>query len=92
MTTVANMGLKLRDARKTAALTQEQLATRVGTVQEVLSRFERGHGNDFSLAKFLRLAQALGYNVELVPVSSKPTLREVLDERRRGANVGPTSK
>ena len=92
MATVADMGLKIRDARKKSALTQAQLAARVGTVQEVLSRFERGRGNDFSLSKFLRIAQALGYTVALAPVSGKPTLRDVLDERRRGANVGPASK
>ena len=90
--TVSDMGQKVQEARKNAALTQQQLADRVGMLQEALSRFERGRGNDFSLARFLRLAQALACTVELVPADGKPTLLDVLDERRRGANVGPNSR
>ena len=92
MHTVTDMGQKVQEARKSAALTQQQLAARVGMRQAALSRFERGRGNDFSLARFLRLAQALGYNVALVSADRKPTLHDVLEERRRGVNVGPASR
>lgn len=92
MLTLSDMGQELRKARKSVRLTQQQLAERTGTYQEALSRFESGRGNDFSLAKLLRLANALGYELKLTPLERKRTLHDVLEERRTGTNVGPDSR
>jgi hypothetical protein len=60
--------------------------------QEALSRFERGRNNDFSVAKLLRLVQIMGYDVQFVPLQSRPTLSDVLAETRVSANTGPASR
>lgn len=89
MHTLFELGAAVRQARKAEGLTQEQLAARAGMVQETLSRFECGRGSDFSAAKLLRLVTALGYELTLTRRTRKPTLEDVLDERKRGANTGP---
>ena len=83
MKTLSDLGAEFQALRRAAGFTQEETAGRVGMHQEALSRFERGRGTDFSLAKFLRLAQALGNEVELVSAGKRPTLDDVLAERRQ---------
>ena len=92
MNTIADLGRDLQKLRKQAALTQGQVAVAVGMRQEAVSRFESGSGNDFSVAKLLRLAQALGYDLQFVPLHKRPTLTDVLDETRASANTGPKSR
>ena len=93
MKTVADLGLELQALRKASGKPQRELAAETLTRQEALSRLERGRSADFSVAKLLRLAQALGVEVVLVPSTSvRPTLESVLSERRQGANVGPESR
>ena len=51
--------MKIKDARKAAGLTQQQLAERVGCNQSVISRLE--HGRREVSVSFLRtIAKALG--------------------------------
>ena len=78
--------------RQQSKMTQEQVAAAAGMSQEAVSRFERGRGNDFSVAKLLRLAQVLGYDVALVSARNRPTLNDVLRETRTSANTGPDSR
>ena len=92
MKTTGDLGQELNEARKRRHLTQAELAALTGLRQEALSRFERGRGNDFSLAKLLRLAQALGYDLQLTPATKRPTLHEVLAENSVSANTGPASR
>lgn len=59
-------GLLLRKARKEMKITQTQLAEKLGTDAAYISRIE----NDYimpSVGAFFRIANALGYSVELVP-------------------------
>lgn len=59
-------GVLLRDARKKMRMTQAELASRLGTDTAYISRIE----NDAitpSVGAFFRIANALGYSVELVP-------------------------
>lgn len=92
MKTLVDLGAEVKALREAAGLTQEEVASRVGMRQEALSRFERGRGNDFSAAKLLRLAQALGSDLQLVAAAKRPTLDDVLKERKASANVGPESR
>ena len=83
MKTITDLGLDLRSLRRAAGLTQTDLAARAGLRQEALSRFERGRSPDFSLAKLLRLAQALGRDLRFAPAADRPTLDDVLKERQK---------
>ncbi|MFH8627737.1 helix-turn-helix domain-containing protein [Streptomyces vietnamensis] len=52
------LGLRVRDARLYADLTQEQLAERAGIDRSTLQRIERGQ-NDAKFSHLLRVARAL---------------------------------
>ncbi|MCL2316789.1 MAG: helix-turn-helix domain-containing protein [Actinomycetia bacterium] len=58
MTTPANIGRLIRDARKQRGLTQTQLATELGTSQSAIHRIESGNQN-LSLDMINRIADAL---------------------------------
>lgn len=92
METLPNVGQRFRALRKQAGKTQQEVAAAVGMRQEALSRFESGNGADFSLAKLLRLLQALEMNLAFVPATRRPTLTSVLTERRNNSNVGPAAR
>lgn len=60
-----DMGSRIRAARKIAGLTQTGLAMRVGTTQEMISRYE--NGDDMQVSRLYEIARALGVRVsELV--------------------------
>lgn len=92
MKTLSDLGVQFQALRKQAGMTQQEVAQAVGLRQEALSRFERGRGNDFSLAKMLRLAQVLGYDLDIVSAQRHPTLDDVLKERKAQSNTGPASR
>lgn len=92
MKTLLDLGAEYQALRKQAGMTQQEVATAAGLRQEALSRFERGRGSDFSLAKMLRLAQVLGCDLDFVPARRRPTLDDVLQERKRQSNTGPLSR
>lgn len=56
----------LLDARRSAGLTQEALAHRVGANKGYISRIERGITIP-SISTFYKLAAAMGFSVELRP-------------------------
>lgn len=61
-------GVLLKQARKKMRMTQAELAAKLGTDTAYISRIE----NDAitpSVGAFFRIANALGYSVELVPAS-----------------------
>lgn len=92
MKTLADLGAELQKLRQQAKLSQKQVAAATAMRQEALSRFESGRSNDFSVAKLLRLVQALGYDLQFVPAQKRPTLTDVLAETRASANTGPASR
>ena len=92
LTTLPDLGRRFRALRKAAGKTQTELATAVGMRQEALSRFESGAGADFSLAKLLRLLQALELELDFRPVVRRPTLNDVLREVKQGHNSGPAAR
>lgn len=90
--TLVDLGAELQARRKELGKTQSELAAETLMRQEVLSRLERGRVADFSVSKLLRLAHALGVEVTLVPATHRPTLDSVLEERKSGANTGPSAR
>jgi DNA-binding XRE family transcriptional regulator len=58
------IGVILRQARKEAGLTQEELADRVGTRKTAISRMEN-HAEDIKLSTIQKVAKALGKNLEI---------------------------
>jgi HTH-type transcriptional regulator/antitoxin HipB len=90
--TVPDLGKRFQALRKQAGKTQAEIALAVGMRQEALSRFETGSGTDFSLGKLLRLLQVLELEIDFKPMTRRPTLSDVLNERRSGANTGPDAK
>ena len=54
----------VREARKSANLTQAQLAERAGTTQPVIARLERGGGNP-TFETLERVLHAAGHRLEL---------------------------
>jgi len=50
------LGVMLKEARKEAKLTQEQLAERTGTKKSYISRIERGN-SDIQLSTFYKLIE-----------------------------------
>ncbi|HNP20022.1 MAG TPA: helix-turn-helix transcriptional regulator [Fulvivirga sp.] len=59
------IGEIIRDARKSAKMTQEQLAERTGTKKSFISRIENGH-SDIQLSTLYRLMEiGLGKRVNL---------------------------
>jgi len=90
--TLPDMGRRFQALRKAAGKTQTEVAQAVGMRQEALSRFESGRGNDFSLARLLRLLEVLELRMELAPATRRPSLADLLQEVRQGANTGPGAR
>jgi transcriptional regulator with XRE-family HTH domain len=61
----ADVAIKIFEARKTAKLTQKQLADRTGTRQSVISRIEDADYSGRSLALLKRIARALGLKLRV---------------------------
>lgn len=82
------LGLRLREQRLTAAMSQEQVAHLAGLNSSNYARIERGHGNP-TFSTLIRLAEVLGLEPQslLVGITSKqlPPTRDTytaLDYRR----------
>lgn len=92
MKTIVDLGTEFQALRRHENWGQERLATATGMRQEAVSRFERGRGNDFSLAKLLRMAHTLGYELQFVRANARPTLDDVRAEAQVSGNMGPESR
>lgn len=58
------IGVLLRQARESAGLTQEQIATQLGTKKSVISRIEN-HADNVTLTTLKLYAKAVGRNVQI---------------------------
>jgi HTH-type transcriptional regulator / antitoxin HipB len=90
--TLPDVGRQFQALRKAAGKTQTEVAQAVGMRQEALSRFESGRCSDFSLSKLLRLLEVLDLRMELAPATRRPSLADVLQDVRKGANTGPGAR
>jgi len=68
------VGQQVYDARKSAGLTQAQLAKRIGTTQSVISDLEDAEYEGHSLAMLRRIAAALDLSVQVsfIPPPESP--------------------
>jgi HTH-type transcriptional regulator/antitoxin HipB len=92
ITTLPDVGCRLRALRKAAGLTQAELAKASGVRQEDLSRLETGAAESLQVSRLLSVLQALGHRIEFRPAMAAPTLDRVLEELRLGRNSGPHAR
>ena len=59
------IGEKIKELRKEKSLTQEQLASSCGTTRQTLSKLENGHIDKLSLQLFIKILEALEYELEI---------------------------
>lgn len=72
--TLADLGLRVSQARRAAGITATAVSQRSGRSRDILHRLERG--DDVSVSSLLDILQATGYQLELTPTRA-PTLAEV---------------
>jgi HTH-type transcriptional regulator/antitoxin HipB len=66
------IGVMLREARKSAGMTQEELARKLHTKKTAISRLEN-HAEDIKLSTLKRAAKALGKRLEVkIAFASSP--------------------
>ena len=59
------LGLRLLQMREKAGMTQAQLARIIGTAQPAIARIESGEYERVSLTTLIKIAHALGFNINL---------------------------
>lgn len=76
------MAINLREVRKNAGITQEELASRIGATKRQVGAWERGE-NDIPMDYAVSIADALGCSVDEIAGRSKviPVLTLDWDER-----------
>jgi ribosome-binding protein aMBF1 (putative translation factor) len=80
-----SVGMKIRDLRETAGLTQKQLADRMGVSQQVIARLESGEADNPTVGTLERIAKATGHRLH---VQFERTLKT--STVRRARPVGTT--
>ena len=83
MTTLADVAELLRDARRDAGLSQEELARRAGVARTTVARMENLSKGDMSVSALARLLEAAGYDLRLVKAGHVRTVEDILAEQRQ---------
>ena len=83
MTTLADVAEFLKSARQHASLSQTELARRAGVARVTLNRMETLAQGDMSVSALLRLLDAAGYSLKVVPHGHARTLEDILAEQRQ---------
>lgn len=78
----------IREARQRAGLTQTALATRVGTTQSVVARWETG-GAQPSLETLIRLIRACGLELQMSLTEADPNEVSLIE---RNLALSPTER
>ncbi len=84
MTTLSDVALLLRTARKQAGLSQAEIAERAGVARTTVARLDNLSTGDLSVSALVRLLEAAGYDLKVVPVGHQRTVEDILAEQRRG--------
>lgn len=84
MTTLADVADMLKQARREARLSQQELALRASVARTTLARMETLAKGDMSVSILLRLLEAAGYDLKLVRHGHGHgrTLEDILAEQR----------
>jgi transcriptional regulator with XRE-family HTH domain len=80
--TLQEIGPFLRDARRRAKLSQEQLAQPLGMSRATISALESGRCEEIGFAKLAALFDILGLEIVIRPRKSRPTIDDLRAERR----------
>lgn len=72
----------LREARRTAGLSQQELADRAGVARTTLARMETLARSDMRASALVRLLEAAGYDLRTVKRGHGRTLDDILTEQR----------
>ena len=75
-----DLAIQLAALRKASGLSQKELAKRVGTSQQQISRLESPSYEGHSLSMIRRVAEALGATVRVEIQSKKPLLPSAIGE------------
>jgi len=59
------LGLRLLQMREQSGMTQAQLAKKIGTAQPAVARIESGEYERISLTTLIKIAHALGFDIDL---------------------------
>lgn len=80
--TLSEIGLALRQARKETGQSQAALAQSLGMSRATISAIENGTVAEIGVRKLMALAAAVGLELSIAPVHTRPTLYELRDEHR----------
>lgn len=80
---LSELGPILKEARKKAKLSQEQLAAPLGMSRATISALESGRCEEIGFAKLAALLDIVGLELTIVPRASRPTIDDLRNERRR---------
>ena len=80
--TLADLGPLLRQARREAKLSQEQLAKPLGMSRATISAIESGRCEEIGFAKLASLLDLVGLEVVVTPRKGRPTVDDLRAERR----------
>ena len=83
MTTLADVAELLKNARRSASLSQGELARRAGVSRVTVARMETLAQGDMSVSALVRLLDAAGYSLKAVPHGHTRTLEDILAEQRQ---------
>jgi transcriptional regulator with XRE-family HTH domain len=81
MTTLADVSDMLKEVRREASLSQEELAQRAGVARTTVARMETLAKNDMSVSVLVRLLEAAGYDLKVVAHGHGRTLEDCLAEQ-----------
>jgi DNA-binding XRE family transcriptional regulator len=80
--TLTELGPLLKQARREAKLSQEQLAKPLGMSRATISALESGRCEELGFAKLAALLELVGLEVVVAPRKGRPTVDELRAERR----------
>ncbi|HEY4366136.1 MAG TPA: helix-turn-helix transcriptional regulator [Steroidobacteraceae bacterium] len=78
--TLAELGLLLKQARKDAKLTQEELAKPLGMSRATISALESGRCEEIGFSKLSALLELVGLEVVIAQRKSRPTIDDLRAE------------
>ena len=86
--TLRDIGRAVKDARRRASLTQNQLAVASGLSRLTIIQLENGTLSDLGVRKLERVLSVLDFELALRDASPLPTLDDLAAERSSAAHNG----
>jgi DNA-binding XRE family transcriptional regulator len=80
--TLAELGPLLKQARREARLSQEELAKPLGMSRATISAIESGRCEEIGFVKLAALLDLVGLEVVVTPRKGRPTIDDLRAERR----------